>query len=635
MSRYFLAVQVSALLCLGAAVGCGAREKSASVSPMMLEGKVHGGNQPVAGAAIQLYAAGSTGYASAATPLLTLPVFSLPDGSFSITGEYACPSATTQVYLTASGGNPGLAPGTNNTALAMMAALGNCGSLTSTTYITVNEVSTVAAVFSLAPFMTGTGNVGTSATNAAGLQNAMLSPGIMVPTATGAAAISTSTNIQGYQQPGTQMPTAKIDTLGDVLAACVNSDGSTSAGMPCGLLFAATTPAGGSAPTDTVQAALSMAQHLTTGVNAQIALSAANAPFQPTLTAAPADWALGYGSVQQEEYVNTAALDGLGDFWSAGFYENAPGFISGSGPDAGFARSSSSLSFGMALDQNENLWLLSAQSANGSASGVYEVSPSGSNLPCSASCGPYTFANDYIFSIAVDRSNRVWMVGANGTLYEMTTSGTLLSPPGGYTGLGLDSNYYGYIFEGQGPTRSPHMAFDNNGALWVTSGISGALTKIVQSGTGVTAVSYTGGNLVNPEAIAIDHSGGVWVGSNGPESAPAPRLTKFNPDGSVALASFMPATGCGSTGLAIDGGGNLWTTGNCVYSAAGVALAGALGDGYAHLGSEVAGVDASGSVWSLGYAYSVSAYTKLVGVAVPTGTSLSEALAAGTLGARP
>ena len=133
------------------------------------------------------------------------------------------------------------------------------------------------------------------------------------------------------------------------------------------------------------------------------------------------------------------------------------------------------------------------------------------------------------------------MVGANGTLYEMTTGGTLISPAGGYTGLGLDSNYYGYIFAGQGPTRSPHMAFDSDGALWVTSGISGALTKIVQSGSSVTAVRYTGGNLVNPEAIVIDHSGAVWVGSNGTENAPAARLTKFNPDGTVALASFAPA----------------------------------------------------------------------------------------------
>ena len=269
----------------------------------------------------------------------------------------------------------------------MMTALGDCGSLTSATYITVNELSTVAAVFSLAPFTTGAANVGTSATNATGLRNAMLSPGIMVPIATGAAAPSTSTYNSGYYGPdGPQMSTAKIKTLGNVLAACVNSNGSTAAGTPCGLLFAATTPTGGSAPTDTIQAALSMAQHLTTGVSAQFGLSAANAPFQPTLTMDPADWALGYGSVQQLKYVNTAALDGLGDLWSAGFYEYPPGFVSGAGPDAGLPQSSSTsaiLSFGMALDQMEDLWLLSAQALNCNAPpGVYEVSPSGSSCQC-------------------------------------------------------------------------------------------------------------------------------------------------------------------------------------------------------------------------------------------------------------
>jgi hypothetical protein len=41
----------------------------------------------------------------------------LPTGSFTITGDYTCPSGSSEVYLVAAGGNPGLGSGTNaNTA---------------------------------------------------------------------------------------------------------------------------------------------------------------------------------------------------------------------------------------------------------------------------------------------------------------------------------------------------------------------------------------------------------------------------------------------------------------------------------------------------------------------------------------
>jgi len=49
---------------------------------------VHGGQQGVSGATIQLYAAGATGYGLAATALLTTTVTSHAAGSFNITGDY-------------------------------------------------------------------------------------------------------------------------------------------------------------------------------------------------------------------------------------------------------------------------------------------------------------------------------------------------------------------------------------------------------------------------------------------------------------------------------------------------------------------------------------------------------------------
>ena len=85
-------------------------------------------------------------------------------GGFSITHDYNCPSATSQVYLVASGGNPCLSAGTNNTALALMAALGPCGQLNGSTFVDIDEVTTVASVYALAQFMTAGGgaNLGAS-----------------------------------------------------------------------------------------------------------------------------------------------------------------------------------------------------------------------------------------------------------------------------------------------------------------------------------------------------------------------------------------------------------------------------------------------------------------------------------------
>ena len=71
-------------------------------------GHVMGGEQPVRGASVQLFAVGTTGEGSAATPLLRSSVSTDANGGFSLTGLYTCPSAATPVYLTATGGDPGI-----------------------------------------------------------------------------------------------------------------------------------------------------------------------------------------------------------------------------------------------------------------------------------------------------------------------------------------------------------------------------------------------------------------------------------------------------------------------------------------------------------------------------------------------
>src|ERR1700677_5031669 len=96
--------------------GCGMGSMETSVSgTFTLTGVVHGGNQPVDGATIQLYIAGTSGNGSAATAMITSTTVTTNSyGYFNITGDYHCVNSTDQVYLTATGGNPGLTTGTNN-----------------------------------------------------------------------------------------------------------------------------------------------------------------------------------------------------------------------------------------------------------------------------------------------------------------------------------------------------------------------------------------------------------------------------------------------------------------------------------------------------------------------------------------
>jgi hypothetical protein len=272
--------RVFAATALAVLSGCAVQSGTNGVSPAAngVTGNVHGGQQPVAFSTVQLYTVGTTADGSAAAPLLTQTVTSDAGGNFTLTGLYSC-SGATLVYLTASGGQPG--PGITNPNLAMMTALGPCSSLTPSTFIQINEVTTVAAVSALAPFMTGYSAVGSNSGDVSALTNAFTLASELVNTATGQA--------PGSNVPaGMAVPATLMNTLANVVAACVNSAGGVSGdGSACGSLFALTTPSGGSHPTDTVGAMLDLAQNPALNTPALFNLITPAAPFQPQLTGAP------------------------------------------------------------------------------------------------------------------------------------------------------------------------------------------------------------------------------------------------------------------------------------------------------------------------------------------------------------
>jgi glucose/arabinose dehydrogenase len=273
--------------CLVLLAGCGMNSSTSNMSgtmpaPTSMQGKVVGGQQPVSASTVQLYAVGTTGDGSAATPL-TISTTTDANGNFTIPG-YTCPTSITPVYITATGGNPGLA--SVNPAISLMTALGPCGSLSAIPFIQIDERTTVAAINALAPFMSAPNAIGSSAIDLGGLATAFTLASALVDPST--------SQIPGPTLPAnTTAPTLPLNTLADVLAACVNTTGGTAGDTTvCGRLFTATTPSGGASPTNTAAAALNIMRDPQSNAANIFALNTSSAPFQPQLLAAPADWTL-------------------------------------------------------------------------------------------------------------------------------------------------------------------------------------------------------------------------------------------------------------------------------------------------------------------------------------------------------
>ncbi|MGD0798684.1 MAG: choice-of-anchor D domain-containing protein [Acidobacteriaceae bacterium] len=188
------------------------------------------------------------------------------NGNFNITGAYTCPMANPLVYMVATGGNPGLSA--------------------ASTFIVINELTTVGAVYPLAAFMSSPSAVGSGTGDAAALASAFALAAELVNPATGT---SPGTNVPG----GVTIPVAQINTIADILASCINSTGGTAGdGSSCGSLFSLTTPATvpATAPaTNTIIALLNLANNPALNTTGLYALVPPAAPFQPAQTVTPPD----------------------------------------------------------------------------------------------------------------------------------------------------------------------------------------------------------------------------------------------------------------------------------------------------------------------------------------------------------
>ena len=407
-----LFASVAALLLTGCA-----GFQSASVAPVVTHGKairgtVHGGSQPVVGAAITVYAASTAGYGAPNTNILTATVVTDNYGAFDITSDYPC-VAGQQLYLLASGGNPGAGTNANS---VVMAALGDCTSASYPTFISVNEVTTVGSVFALAPFMSSTHAVGTSSGNLPGLARAFASVNKLVN-------INTGTSIGSALPPNAVGPSNEINSLANSLASCVNSAGGVAGDnmTNCGTLFSASTPPAGAAPTETVQATLNIAQNPTLNTTTIYNLATPSSPFQPQLAAnqPPTDWtmAVKYKNVGLAT-PTSATVDANGQIWFANSATNTVTVLAQTGaPIAASPLSGNGLSSpaAVAIDASGNAWVanktgnsLSVFTGTGTVSANYTAS---GNLS-----GPT--------ALAFDAPGNLWVANTTGnSLTELNSSG--------------------------------------------------------------------------------------------------------------------------------------------------------------------------------------------------------------------
>jgi hypothetical protein len=464
------------LLCSLFLTGC-ALGPSAAPSPdqgRSLQGNVHGGRQPIAGAHVYLFAANITGYGQPSVSLLnpsatgaaTDPVGTYvttdANGLFTITNDYSC-TAGQQVYLYALGGDPGA--GTNSAA-GLIAVLGSCPSsgsfLSSIPFIQINEVTTVAGAYAMAGFATDATHVSSSGTPAAqtGIANAFATAGNLANLSTGMAYATTPAG------NGT-VPQDIINTIADILASCVNSSGPGS--LSCGTLFSNAKNSAVVTPSDTATAVINIAHHPVANVATLFGLITPAAPFLPNRPTPPNDFTLGlYFSVGIQSNPNTAlAIDSQGNVWST---------------------SNSSVSVPpFSIGQ------------------VIKLSPLGASL--AGSTGFIGGGLTISVSLTIDPQDNVWVINyPTDSLVKLDNSGNFLSGASGYTGGGIHF------------PRS--LVSDGSGNIFVINyGGSGhetasSFSKFTNSGTAVSPTTgYTAGGLLGPEGIAVDPFTNVWATS--------------------------------------------------------------------------------------------------------------------------
>ncbi len=613
-------------------------QTSASSPGATITGKVHGGQNPISGAHVYLYAVNTTGYggpgiaassSNASISLLTSStgnpadgngnyyVTTASDGGFTITGDYTCPSTASPVYIYAIGGNSGSGA---NSAAGLLAGIssGNCpasGTISSSTNVIVNELSTIATAYAFAGFATDATHISSSGTTKAlaGITHASDTVETLVNVLSNGAARL------GLPSGTGTVPQSEIDTLGNILAACVNSNGAVTGPTnptPCYTLFTDAMN-GSTAPTDTATATINIAHNPGAniiGATGLFSLQTASAPFVPDLSAAPNDFTIAVNQTSGGLNVPFGvAVDGPGNIWVANNGADTISEFNGNGAPM----SDSPISGGglggpylLAVDSNNLIWVGDNNSGNLSLfeeSGAAVFSSGFGDLS-----GPA--------GIAIDTSGYAWVANSCNnscspinSISVFTDTGSELSSTAGYD-------------PGSQLNEPAGVAIDISGNVWVTNHGADSISELSSSGTGQSGSPFSGGGLSAPAGIAIDASGDIWT-SNTDNS-----LSAYDPGTGTFLSGASGGGLASPIGIAIDGAGNIWAANNGTsllanngttiseFNSSGSAITSSTGYQGGLSGPIWIAIDSSGNVWVTNAGN--NSITKFVGAAVPVATPI-------------
>jgi len=488
--------------CCGVLAAFGALSVAPALAADNISGQVLGGGAPIASSTVTLWAA------TANAPKQLGQAKTGADGRFALNVSGAAGTDAT-LYVVAKGGKSAAdKAGADNPAIALISVLGSKGPAE----ITINEMTTVASVWTHNQFIDGT------AIKAQPLQLKIAAGNVpsFVDLTTGGWGTTIQDPLNSSQTP----TMANFATLADALAGCVRRV------VPdaCGKLYAAATPPIGKIPTDTLTAAQAIAQYPWYQPERVFSLLGAfypvptgktmrAVPYMPYLQWAPSAWALplkvtggGYRAGGK------AMFDSEGNLWVGD-------------------------NFTIGWQGQDSLW-------QGNAT---KFDPNGKPL------SPMTtgFAGGGMqggtFGAAVDAKDNAWLTSYGGkTITVFDKNGKPLTPPDGI-------NFGGKLGLMQGVIVTPSgdvwvLGLEHNQLVFFPKG---DLTKgriVCEDKSAEPCKSFK-----SPFHLAIDQQDRIWV-----TSAAGDEVVRFPASDPSKIDKFK--SGYSGSGMGIDSQGNVWVT---------------------------------------------------------------------------
>jgi hypothetical protein len=469
-----------------------------SAAAVRIEGLVQAGDRRLANATVTLWVA-STG-----EPKQLAQTTTNGAGQFEL-GSQETPGADVSVYLVAKSGG-------ENTAVVLLSVLGNMPP----TKVVINEMTTVASVWTHAQFLDGTAIKG----NALGLKIAASNVPNFVDLQTG----GWGTAIQDAINSTETTTMANFATLSSLLAGCTTQVRPDA----CASLFAAATPPSGKTPSDTLAAALSVARNAAYQPGRLFALLDAfypvpegktlrRTPYMPYLSYAPSAWVLplkftggglsapgkimfdadGNAWTGVNFIVGSQASD---DLWDGNLSEFSPNGKPLSPPTTGFQGGGvEGPGFGTAIDAKGNVWVTSTGSKTIS---LFDKS----GKPLSPPDG-YNFGGQLgiMQGIIVTPNGDVWAL-------DFEKDQVVFLPQGDASKV----KFFCQAPEGAPNKDNPcklsgpfHLAVDQQDRIWITNAIGDTVTRFPASDPSKVEVFSTGGH--SGKGMAIDSQGNAWI----------------------------------------------------------------------------------------------------------------------------